>query len=546
GGGQRNIRANQDCSFRRQAEEAIAINPLNAQNMIAGQNDSRLGYNHCGYDWTLDGGNHWGDQTPPFWQYALLDNHTSDACSDPTVAFDSQGNAYVAGVIFDVNSAASSIVVAKSNAGLNGSFYHSPDPTGGLQEYRDTPLGVVSADASSAASNDKEFIAADAHASSPKHDNVYMTWTLFTGGHSPIYFSQSTNGGATWSSRIAISGSSVPLCGGPCNNDQGSQATVGAGGAVFVTFGNSNTGTANGQTLFVKCGATVDCSNPANWTAPVKVGDLVTGLPTGPNGTTGCPSGRRCIPPNGYRVTEFTSISNSIEPTGGTLYTVWADFRSNTNPSCTGPAATATPPCDNDVFYSFSTDGGNTWSAARDVTPRSRLGETAQWQPWSTTAPDGSLWVAYYDRHYGSCETTGCNDITATQITDPSSGSPIFRHKVAVAVGRERERGKEMPISGGVMSTLLDRARVGIAGSRLNPHAEVNSTEGCQNVFSAGGRTNTKVNQDCSLRRQAEEVIAVDPLNNQHMIAGQNDSRIGYNHCGYDWTVDDGQHWGDL
>ena len=256
GGGQRNIRANQDCSFRRQAEEAIAINPLNAQNMIAGQNDSRLGYNHCGYDWTLDGGNHWGDQTPPFWQYALLDNHTSDACSDPTVAFDSQGNAYVAGVIFDVNSAASSIVVAKSNAGLNGSFYHSPDPTGGLQEYRDTPLGVVSADASSAASNDKEFIAADAHASSPKHDNVYMTWTLFTGGHSPIYFSQSTNGGATWSSRIAISGSSVPLCGGPCNNDQGSQATVGAGGAVFVTFGNSNTGTANGQTLFVKCGAT--------------------------------------------------------------------------------------------------------------------------------------------------------------------------------------------------------------------------------------------------------------------------------------------------
>src|SRR5919106_4648239 len=88
GGGKRNIRVNQDCSLRRQAEEVIAINPTNPNNLIAGQNDSRIGFNHCGYDWSFDGGETWGDQIPPFWQFLGAHEHTFDACSDPTVTFD--------------------------------------------------------------------------------------------------------------------------------------------------------------------------------------------------------------------------------------------------------------------------------------------------------------------------------------------------------------------------------------------------------------------------------------------------------------------------
>jgi len=117
GHGQTNTRVNQDCSFRRQAEEMIQINPLNENNIIAGQNDSRIGFNHCGYDWSFDGGKNWGDQLPPFYQFVQLDNHTADACSDPTGAWDSRGNAYVGGVLFDVASGANSVLVEKSNAG---------------------------------------------------------------------------------------------------------------------------------------------------------------------------------------------------------------------------------------------------------------------------------------------------------------------------------------------------------------------------------------------------------------------------------------------
>jgi len=42
----------------------------------------------------------------PFFQVTLPppDNGTADAFSDPTVTFDAQGNAYIGGVLFKINS----------------------------------------------------------------------------------------------------------------------------------------------------------------------------------------------------------------------------------------------------------------------------------------------------------------------------------------------------------------------------------------------------------------------------------------------------------
>jgi hypothetical protein len=448
GHGRKNTRVNQDCSFRRQAEETIQLNPLNEKNIIAGQNDSRIGFNHCGYDWSFDGGKSWGDQVPPFWQFVLVDGHTADACSDPTSAWDSRANAYAGGVLFDVASGANAVVVMKSNAGNGGAFYHSPNPAGGFQEYRDTPVGVVANDDGEVFFNDKELMTADAHASSPKRDNVYMTWTRFEdqpppgpGGNdrSPIVFSQSTDGGATWSPAIFISGNNPAVCTdfsvgpGDCDQDQGSDPVVGPDGTIYVVFGNGNTpGVGINQVLVVKCPAANNCASASGWTAPVKVGDLIDNHPTGPlpNGdpVSGCPPNRQCLPPNGYRVPEFTSMSISVD-LNGKLFIVWSDFR-NGGPPCTGSTTTATPPCDNDVFYAFSLNGGATWSATRNITPASRFGVNAQWQPWSEVTTDGSrLWVAYYDRSYGNCENTGCNDITAAEIRNPATASPSIDYE---------------------------------------------------------------------------------------------------------------------
>jgi hypothetical protein len=48
----------------------------------------------------------------------------------------------------------------------------------------------------------------------------------------------------------------------------------------------------------------------------------------------------------------------------------------------------------------------------------------------------------------------------------------------------------------------------------------------CASKFTGGGQgaaKNVRVNQDCSLRRQAEEVIAINPTNPDNLIGGQND-----------------------
>jgi hypothetical protein len=336
----------------------------------------------------------------------------------------------------------SAFVVSKSNAPIGGAFYHTPSPIA-FQTYFSNPLGVVASDNNPNIFHDKEFIVADAHSGSPKKNNVYATWTRFNfdtnagvDQNSPIYFSQSTDGGATWSSGIEISGASAALCtvfsgsANPfaCDQDQGSHPIVGPDGTIYVVFGNGNTPFLGvNQVLFVKCSGALDCTNPANWTAPVKVGDLIGIHPICvPGDPTGCQVGRQVLPPNGYRVPEFTSMSINVLPTNpSTLGVVWADSR-NLAANCAPFLASnvATPPCDNDIFAAVSTNGGATWGATINVSDMvGGAGENkAQWQPWSAVAPNGTLYIAYYDRKYGSCETSGCNDITLVKW--PLSGSP--------------------------------------------------------------------------------------------------------------------------
>jgi hypothetical protein len=441
-----NIRVNQDCSLRRQAEEWIGVNPRDFDNIIAGQNDSMVGFNHCGYDFSFDRGKSWasvGTSPPPFYQELFLTGDTADACSDPAGTFDHLGNAYVTGVFFEIADVESSVWVAKSNWPNGGAFYHNPAP-GTFQEYSTNQMGEPANTNDPNIFHDKELMVADSRSTSPKRGRVYVTWTRFQtvppplGGISPIVFSQSTDGGATWSPAVVISGVNPALCTafsftpGACDQDQGSHPVVGPDGTIYVIFGNGNTPTLGiNQVLFVRCPATRSCASSADWEGPFRISSLVGTHPFGP-AAAGCPAGRQCLPPNGYRVPEFTSMSVSVDRNSN-LYAIWADHRNNTNPNCdfrTSPVGNGAPPCDHDVFYSFSTNRGTTWSPTVSVTPRSRLGENAQWQPWHDVAGDGSkVYAAFYDRQYGDCETSGCNDITLATISRPRSSNRSIEYK---------------------------------------------------------------------------------------------------------------------
>src|SRR4051794_10625884 len=146
-----NVRVNQDCTYRRQAEVDITYDPTEPNNLVAGQNDSRVGFNQCGIDWSTNNGSPWGDPLPPVRQrfndpedmgpsagnpednsigHEPGDFHTYDAASDPANAVDAFGNAYYSCVVFQaVADFASSVFVTQSPHQADGSFYYNvPSP----------------------------------------------------------------------------------------------------------------------------------------------------------------------------------------------------------------------------------------------------------------------------------------------------------------------------------------------------------------------------------------------------------------------------------
>lgn len=389
-----NVRVNQDCTFRRQAEEIIKFNPADPNNLIAGQNDSRIGYNHCGFDYSFNAGKTWGDGLPPFWQHTnnpasqeagLGDPnrhtigggpgtlHTYDAASDPILAFDSAGRAFFGCVVFDINSNANGLIVTQSPAGAGGSFYDNvPDVAVDAAGNPRPGVGrrfIVAEDNNGAVVHDKPFLTADAYPNSRNRDNLYVTWTVFkfdprcvAGGtqcESPIFGSMSTDHGLTWSTPEEISGTSDALCFfgnildptlpfNSCNLDQGSDPIVLPNGDLQVIFNNGNTGPGipNAQQLGVHCAPSG--SSPAgtahlNCAAPSKVGnDVVVGEPV-------CNFGRgpeECIPGAYIRTNDFPRIA--VNRGNGHLYATWQDYRNG----------------EFDTQLSQSLDGGLTWTEA--------------------------------------------------------------------------------------------------------------------------------------------------------------------------------------
>jgi hypothetical protein len=375
-----NVRVNQDCSFRRQAETDMSFNPADPTNLLAGQNDSRVGFNQCGIDWSTDSGAHWGDLLPPFRQHLnspeadgfhtiqgqVGTEHTYDAASDPTTAFDASGRGYFSCVMFDVASNATGVFVMQSPAVAKGSSFFNI-PTSG-------PAWTVVEDNSgtgftTSVLHDKEFITTDTSSASGgarvagAQNNVYVTWTVFFfdnrcgGGHpgggycqSPIFGAMSTNGGRTWSAPEEISGSSASLCffgnffdprldEHKCDFNQGSDPIVLPDGRLVVPFNNGNTpaGNPNGQQLAVVCSpsGTTDTQANAqaarlNCGAPQKVGDdfIFSQNASNPGSEPLCNFGRgpeECIPGAFIRTNDFPR--SAINTSNGDVYVGWQDYR---------------------------------------------------------------------------------------------------------------------------------------------------------------------------------------------------------------------------
>ena len=362
------VTVNQDTAAAPQNETAIAVDPNNPNRVVSAANDyvsrtwscsvggtpcSALGDAYSGTYFSNDGGQHWCcTSSDPAHLGTLIPGVTRltggiyDAGGDPALAFDSRGNVYYAGLGFNRTSAPNTVAVNKGTFAGNGSLSWGP-PT------------FINQTTSPSILNDKEWIGADWHVSSPFRDRVYVSWTRYVfnannGNYvqSPIAFVYSTDGGAHFSTPQLISGNVL--------YSQGSRVVVGYDGAVYVFWDGSTRLASLDSTYMVK-----STDGGVTWSKPVAVAPLVDIIP---------------IANAEFRVNSFPAAD--IAPNGD-LYAAWSSQMSDSGGLC--PSRTNTG-CHSAAVYSKSTDGGAHWSAPAPIFPALA---TSSRTPVGYPAPDG-------------------------------------------------------------------------------------------------------------------------------------------------------------
>ena len=366
------VTVNQDMAGAPQNETSIAVDPNRANRVVASMNDyvtrtwsctingtpcSALGDGYSGTYFSNDGGatwccassdpNHLGTLIPGV---ERLTGGIYDAGGDPSVAFDSHGHVYYAGLGFDRAAPPNTVAVNK------GTF----DNSGNLTWSAPTFINQTTAPSTL---NDKEWVAVDAHASSPFRDRVYVSWTRFifnpqNGAYkqSPIAFVYSKDGGATFSSPQLIVGNVL--------YSQGSHPTVAPDGTVYV-FWDGSTRKATLDSIWV----VKSTDGGVSWSKPVEVAPLVEILPAANTA---------------FRVNSYPAAAVAPD---GTVYVTWSSLMSDANGGLC-PARTNTG-CHATTLYSESSDGGATWSAPAVAFPTLDASMRVA-DGYPATNPDGS------------------------------------------------------------------------------------------------------------------------------------------------------------
>jgi hypothetical protein len=218
------------------------------------------------------------------------------------------------------------------------------------------PVYLPAAGTSAGSFQDKEFIAVDNAGGSPFAGNVYLSWTSFPSGPStslPIFFSRSTNGGASFSTPIQISANNTI--------NQGSEPAVGPGGVLYVAWFQF-AGPGGPGIVVAK-----STNGGATFGAPVFVA---------PSNRIGNGAGSLL---GNFRVNSFPRID--VNPVNGHVYIVYTSRTPGVDPG--------------DVFFTRSTNGGATWSAPGRVNTDA-LGEAAQFFPDLAVDGQGRIRLVWY------------------------------------------------------------------------------------------------------------------------------------------------------
>lgn len=314
-----NIKVSDDTATYSQNETSMGIF---GNSLYLAWNDRRTGVYHVGFSYSTNLGNTWAPNQ-------LLTEPTFPEQGDPVVAVDDSGYVYVGMLSFDRNNWVSDIYVVRSTDG--GQTWGAP-----VLASANTPTSF----------EDKDWISANG-------ESLYVTFASFA-TDVDIHFARSTDRGQTFLPLIRVNDNVVP------GGRNGSMPKAGPGGEIYVSWGMDDRTYPDG--IYIA----KSTDGGASFGPNVRVADQYFTWASSPWRMTGIPA-------------------MTVSQTNGDVYIIWNDTTYGSL----------------DVFFSRSTDGGATFSLPTVVNDNPPGDPSWQFMPWVEVDPYGDIHVVWYDTRSG-------------------------------------------------------------------------------------------------------------------------------------------------
>jgi len=316
------------------AESAVKIHPADVNKVVAGSNGPGLAQIMW---YSTNGGATWTQSA------ALPQGNT---CCDPTVDWSSTGQYAYTSTLGGCGSPYCNVwVYRSSDGGATWNDLATITPGDGRREV------------TSASISDKQYLHVDKLASSPRRDNIYLCWH----DNNTLLFSRSTDFANTWSAPLTISNAAQVGIGCDLTTDKNGNLYYfwPASNSRLILVRKSTDGGSSFNTA-VTVSATqdgFDFAIPAMETRrPVIYASADTDLSNG-------------------------AFANSI-------YVAWTDNTGPESPTAANNHAR--------IQVAFSRDGGATW-AVRTPHETADANTVDRFNPWLGVGPDGKVYVMFYD-----------------------------------------------------------------------------------------------------------------------------------------------------
>jgi len=425
-----------------QSETFIATNPSHPQNLAGGSNEifrnPMRGYS------SSDSGAIWVGHDLPL--PPTKGANSSNFGSDPSLAFDSQGNLFY-----------SYIVVFFGNGkqkGVNGSEMGVARSTDGGKSF--PSVNFFSFATGSDHFNDKPMITADANPGSPFRDSVYVAWDAASGGSSSggIRFARSADSGQTFT---------VTRIDDPTGAGQsiGAVPFVGPNGEIYVAWNDL----ANNAIMFNR-----SLNGGLTFGSQSVLATKNLGLQSN-------------IPAESFRgalVYPACAADLSSGVHRGRLYCSWMD---------------STPSGNTDIFFSFSDNRGATWSAP--VTVADLLPNVDRFNHWMAVDPvNGDVNFSFYDTRNDITGFRFQTDIFFTQSVNGGVSFSSPNTRITTLSSNEHDCNGMFPCAG------ID------LGNQQGDYEGLSSFGGVSHLIWTDSRLNLDSASGCKSNLLMEEVFA--------------------------------------